>query len=133
MMRIPRNLRKRIMRLMELKGIRGRSVEEYVEELLSLSEDLAVEKESLHRAAGVFRALSDFENLRILMLLKKRREMCVCELMVALNMKQPAVSYHLRLLREKGLIKSIRKGKWIFYSIADRKLLKMIEKVIENV
>jgi len=31
------------------------------------------------------------------------------------------------------LIKSIRKGKWIFYSIADRKLLKMIEKVIENV
>jgi len=132
MMRIPRNLRKRIMRLMELKGIRGRSVEEYVEELLSLSEDLAVEKESLHRAAGVFRALSDFENLRILMLLKKR-EMCVCELMVALNMKQPAVSYHLRLLREKGLIKSIRKGRWIFYSIADRKLLKVIEKVIGNV
>ena len=132
MMRIPRDLRERVMRLMELKGIRGRSVEEYVEELLNLSENIAVEKESLHRAAEVFRALSDFENLRILMLLKMG-EMCVCELMVALNMKQPAVSYHLRLLREKGLIKSIRKGKWIFYSIADRKLLKMIEKVIENV
>jgi len=132
MMRISRNLRKRVMRLMELKGIRGRSVEEYVEELLKLSENMAVEKESLRRAAEVFRVLSDFENLRILMLLKKR-EMCVCELMVALNMKQPAVSYHLRLLREKGLIKSIRRGKWIFYSIADRKLLKVIEKVIENV
>jgi len=132
MMRISGNLRKRVMRLMELKGIRGRSVEEYVEELLKLSENMAVEKESLRRAAEVFRVLSDFENLRILMLLKKR-EMCVCELMVALNMKQPAVSYHLRLLREKGLIKSIRRGKWIFYSIADRKLLKVIEKVIENV
>ena len=131
-MRISGNLRKRVMRLMELKGIRGRSVEEYVEELLKLSENMAVEKESLRRAAEVFRVLSDFENLRILMLLKKR-EMCVCELMVALNMKQPAVSYHLRLLREKGLIKSIRRGKWIFYSIADRKLLKVIEKVIENV
>jgi len=50
-----------------------------------------------------------------------------------LNMKQPAVSYHLRLLRERRLVKSTRRGKWIFYSIADRKLLRVIEKVTEYI
>jgi len=132
-MKIPRNLRKRIMRLMELKGIRDKSVEQYVKELLSLSKNIVVEEEKLRRASRIFEALSDFENLKILMLLKKEKEMCVCELMMALNMKQPAVSYHLRLLRERRLVKSIRRGKWIFYSIADRKLLRAIEKVTEYI
>jgi len=132
-MKIPRNLRKRIMRLMELKGIRDKSVEQYVKELLSLSKNMVVEEEKLRRASRIFEALSDFENLKILMLLKKEKEMCVCELMMALNMKQPAVSYHLRLLRERRLVKSIRRGKWIFYSIADRKLLRAIEKVTEYI
>ncbi|MCD6126583.1 MAG: helix-turn-helix transcriptional regulator [Thaumarchaeota archaeon] len=132
-MRIPRNLRERIMRLMEFRNIRDKSVEQYVKELLSLSKNIAVEEEKLRRASKIFEALSDFENLKILMLLKKEKEMCVCELMMALNMKQPAVSYHLRLLRERRLVKSIRRGKWIFYSIADRKLLRAIEKVTEYV
>ena len=132
-MRIPRNLRGRIMRLMEFRNIRDKSVEQYVKELLSLSKNMVVEEEKLRRASRIFEALSDFENLKILMLLKKEKEMCVCELMMALNMKQPAVSYHLRLLRERRLVKSIRRGKWIFYSIADRKLLRAIEKVTEYI
>ncbi|HDD56835.1 MAG TPA: transcriptional regulator [Nitrososphaeria archaeon] len=131
-MKIPKNLRKRIMRLMELKGVGDKSVEEYVNGLLNLSKSIAVDEGRLRRAAKVFEALSNFENLKILMLLRKR-EMCVCELMMALNMKQPAVSYHLRLLHERGLVKSTRRGKWIFYSIADRKLLRVIEKVTEYV
>jgi len=132
-MRIPRNLRGRIMRLMEFRNIRDKSVEQYVKELLSLSKNMVVEEEKLRRASRIFEALSDFENLKILMLLKKEKEMCVCELMMALNMKQPAVSYHLRLLRERRLVKSTRRGKWIFYSISDRKLLRVIEKVTEYI
>jgi len=120
------------MRLMELKGIRDKGIEEYVNGLLNLSKRIAIEDGRLRRAVKVFEALSDFENIKILMLLRKR-EMCVCELMMALNMKQPAVSYHLRLLRERRLVKSIRRGKWIFYSIADRKLLRAIEKVTEYI
>ena len=119
--------------MMEFRNIRDKSVEQYVKELLSLSKNIAVEEEKLRRASKIFEALSDFENLKILMLLKKEKEMCVCELMMALNMKQPAVSYHLRLLRERRLVKSTRRGKWIFYSIADRKLLRAIEKVTEYI
>lgn len=117
---------------MELRGIRDKSIEQYVNGLLNLSKSIAIEEGKLRRAAKIFEALSDFENLRILMLLRKK-EMCVCELMMALNMKQPTVSYHLRLLRERRLVKSIRRGRWIFYSIADRKLLKAIEKITEYV
>ncbi|HDJ66668.1 MAG TPA: transcriptional regulator [Nitrososphaeria archaeon] len=131
-MKISKNLRERITRLMELRGIRDKSIEQYVNGLLNLSKSIAIEEGKLRRAAKIFEALSDFENLRILMLLRKK-EMCVCELMMALNMKQPTVSYHLRLLRERRLVKSIRRGKWIFYSIADRKLLKAIEKITEYV
>ena len=131
-MKISKNLRERITRLMELRGIRDKSIEQYVNGLLNLSKSIAIEEGKLRRAAKIFEALSDFDNLRILMLLRKK-EMCVCELMMALNMKQPTVSYHLRLLRERRLVKSIRRGRWIFYSIADRKLLKAIEKITEYV
>ncbi|RLG05776.1 MAG: transcriptional regulator [Thaumarchaeota archaeon] len=131
-MKISKNLRERITRLMELRGIRDKSIDQYVNGLLNLSKSIAIEEGKLRRAAKIFEALSDFDNLRILMLLRKK-EMCVCELMMALNMKQPTVSYHLRLLRERRLVKSIRRGRWIFYSIADRKLLKAIEKITEYV
>ena len=44
-------------------------------------------------------------------------EMCVCEIMEALPVSQPAVSHHLRILRQAGLIADRRQGKWIFYSL----------------
>ena len=43
--------------------------------------------------------------------------MCVCEIMEFLSVSQPAVSHHLRILRQAGLINDRRQGKWIFYSL----------------
>ena len=51
------------------------------------------------------------------------REMCVCELMVALDLTQPTTSHHLNILERKGLIKKRKEGKWSYYSIADSKLI----------
>jgi ArsR family transcriptional regulator len=67
---------------------------------------------------NIFKALSDETRLRILKLLE-RGELCVCDIVAALDMIQPNVSFHLGVLKEAGFIKDRRQGKWIHYSIAD--------------
>lgn len=62
------------------------------------------------------RFLSDGNRLRILQILS-RRESCVCELIDALGQPQPLISYHLRRLREAGLVRSRRQAQWVYYSI----------------
>lgn len=60
--------------------------------------------------------LGDGNRLRILQILS-RRESCVCELIEQIGLTQPLVSYHLRRLREAGLVRSRRKAQWVYYSI----------------
>jgi len=65
---------------------------------------------------NLFKALSDETRLRILNLLLER-ELCVCELMDALQMPQPRISHQLRILKDAGLILDRREGKWIIYAL----------------
>ena len=62
------------------------------------------------------RFLSDRNRLRILGMLMES-ETCVCEIIDELGLPQPLVSYHLRKLRDAGLVKARRKAQWIYYSI----------------
>jgi ArsR family transcriptional regulator len=70
------------------------------------------------RLARVFRALGDDTRLQILALLSVRAA-CVCELVDLLDLSQPAVSEHLRRLREVGLVQDERRGVWTFYHRAE--------------
>ena len=63
------------------------------------------------------KALSDETRLRMLMLIE-RQELCVCEIMKILDMRQSRVSRHLNILRNSGLAESRRQGTWMFYSSA---------------
>ena len=121
--------RSRLNRLLRVRRIEGVTAEEYAHRLRKLLEGV-IEREKAERAARVFSAVSDPVRIKILKLLEKE-SMCVCELMKALNMRQSLISYHLKFLREAGLIKPVRKGKWVFYKIADKKVLRMIDKIIE--
>ncbi|GAB4483164.1 MAG: metalloregulator ArsR/SmtB family transcription factor [Thermodesulfovibrionales bacterium] len=71
----------------------------------------------------IFKALSDETRLRIIKLLEQG-ELCVCDITAALNMVQPKVSFHLSTLKEAGLIKDRKQGKWIHYSINDKDLFR---------
>ena len=64
----------------------------------------------------VFKALSDETRIRLLKLLQER-ELCVCELMQALNMTQSRVSRNLGILKDAGLVKDRREGLWVHYSL----------------
>jgi len=66
--------------------------------------------------ARVHGALSDVNRLKILKLLGFR-EMCVCELTAALDINQPNLSYHIKKLESAGLVRSEKRGKWVYYSI----------------
>lgn len=70
---------------------------------------------------SVFKALSDETRLRIIKLLEQG-ELCVCDITAALDMVQPKVSFHLSTLKEAGLIKDRKQGKWIHYSLKDADL-----------
>ena len=64
----------------------------------------------------VMKALGDRSRLRIALLLMDQ-ELCVCELMFILKMEQSRISHQLRILRDAGLIKDVRKGRWIIYRV----------------
>ncbi len=66
--------------------------------------------------AQIYRALADPTRLRILALLRVR-EACVCELVGRLPVSQPAVSQHLRRLRQAGFLTERRQKYWTYYAI----------------
>ena len=68
-------------------------------------------------ASIFFSALSNDVRLRCLMLLVQEEELCVCEFTHALGLAQPAVSRHLALLREAGIVLDRREGLWIHYRL----------------
>src|SRR6478735_10721550 len=69
------------------------------------------------RAVTLFHALSDATRLGILDMLRDG-ERCVCELQDELDAAQSRLSFHLRVLKEAGLIADRRDGRWSYYAIA---------------
>lgn len=63
-----------------------------------------------------FHALSDPLRVNVLELLRQR-ELCVCDLCDALRVSQSKLSFHLKTLREAGLVRSRQEGRWIYYSL----------------
>ena len=68
------------------------------------------------RMALVFKALSDENRIRILKLLRGG-EKCACKLLEELNISQPTLSHHMKILCDSGLVTGRREGKWMHYSI----------------
>ena len=67
--------------------------------------------------ADKFKALADPARVAIVNRLAAADEVCVCDLNAALELAQPTVSHHLRVLREAGLVESSRRGTWAFYRL----------------
>src|ERR687883_148704 len=70
----------------------------------------------LARAAQLFHALSDETRLGVLEMLRQG-ERCVCELQDELDAAQSRLSFHLRVLKDAGLVADRREGRWSYYRI----------------
>ena len=70
----------------------------------------------IERAVGLFHALSDGTRLSILQRLRFG-ERCVCDLTDALDAAQSRLSFHLKVLKEAGLVSDRREGRWMYYTL----------------
>ena len=66
----------------------------------------------------VMKALSDPNRVKIIKMLQQK-VLCVCEMKAALNVAQPTVSKHLKLLEDAGLVESEKDGLWVNYRLTD--------------
>lgn len=79
--------------------------------------ELASDIEGAEAMAAAFHALADARRLQLLHLLLTRDELCVCELLGVLDLSPSNLSFHLNVLRQAGLLRSRRQGRWIFYAV----------------
>ena len=97
--------------------------------------DIVLEKlpsqEDCTQVAETFKQISDGSRLRILWLLCHCEE-CVSNIAAAMDMSDPAVSHHLKLLRKSGLIESRRDGKEVYYKLADTQQAQIVHRVCEE-
>ena len=68
------------------------------------------------RAVELFHALSDETRLQIIELLRKG-ERCVCDLTDTLDAAQSRLSFHLRVLRDAGIVRDRKDGRWVHYEL----------------
>lgn len=64
-----------------------------------------------------YKSLADETRLKCLLLLQSEGELCVCDLITALEQSQPKISRHLGELRKHELVRGDRRGKWVYYQI----------------
>ncbi len=72
---------------------------------------------SVEASAKLFSALGDPIRLRILSRLVDQKQ-CVCDIQADVGIAANLLSYHLRVLREAGLVHSVRRGRWVDYELA---------------
>ena len=70
----------------------------------------------LESAATIFKLLGDKTRLTMVKMLDSN-DCCVCEFVEVFKTSQPAISQHLRKLKDAGIVKETRKGQWIIYSL----------------
>jgi ArsR family transcriptional regulator len=80
------------------------------------------------RASRLFHALSDETRLQILERLRAG-ERCVCELTDALDAAQSRLSFHLKVLKDAGLVSDRREGRWMYYTMNPETLGEMADLV----
>ena len=72
----------------------------------------------MRELAGIFRALADETRLKMMGLLLRHREVCVCEFVEVLGITQSKASRHVRYLLHAGLVEDRRAGLWVHYRVA---------------
>lgn len=88
-------------------------------------------KKKNNKIIKILKAIADQNRLKMLELLSCDN-LCSCHFVDILEISQPNVSHHLKILKEAGLIQATKRGRWIDYSLK-KENLKLIKKEIDNI
>ena len=88
--------------------------------------------ERLAGIADLFVALADPTRIRLIAALSAR-ELCVCDLAATLGASESAISHQLRLLRDRGLVRSRREGRLVYYALDDDHVAGLYAAAVEHV
>lgn len=70
------------------------------------------------KTAAIFKAFCDENRLRILQMLRSG-EKCACVILEDMNITQPTLSHHMKILMDAGVVVGRKEGKWMHYSISE--------------
>ncbi|HWP96255.1 MAG TPA: metalloregulator ArsR/SmtB family transcription factor [Syntrophomonadaceae bacterium] len=85
----------------------------------------------MREMAELFKALGDEKRLQMIKLLSEG-ETCVCEFIEVLGISQPAVSHHMKILKQAGLVHDRREGRWIYYRLDEESIAAWQEILTDN-
>jgi len=120
----------RLKRLIDSDLCSAESVEKHQKKLNCFAEQADLTHS--RKQSKLLKALADEKRLMIIKLLMNK-EMCLCELMIALKTTQPNLSHHLKTLEDHDLINRRKQGKWAYYSITDKKTIKKFLSFINSI
>lgn len=70
------------------------------------------------KTAVIFKAFCDENRIKILQMLGNG-EKCACKLLEEMNITQPTLSHHMKILCDSGIVEGRKEGKWMYYSISN--------------
>ncbi|MCL4437394.1 MAG: metalloregulator ArsR/SmtB family transcription factor [Thaumarchaeota archaeon] len=111
----------------EVCNCNPKNAKSYASELKKLAASVSNDDAQLRARERLFKALGDATRLKILKMLAVKKEMCVCEVMTALDITQPTASHHLGILEREDVVRKKREGKWIIYHLSSPKVIDLIE------
>ncbi|MCC7554030.1 MAG: metalloregulator ArsR/SmtB family transcription factor [Methanobacteriaceae archaeon] len=92
------------------------------------STDNIPEKDIINREVESFKALADHTRLKLVYLLEDK-ELCSCQMVNSLEIAQPTISHHLSVLVKSGIVEWEKKGKWKYFKLKNKDLIKIIKKI----
>lgn len=92
-----------------------------------------VDEQVIEIMISLFDTIGDRTRMRVLLLLKEKKELNVSQMCDILNIEQSSLSHHLQGLREHSLVKTRRDGRSIYYSLNDDHVLYLLDTTIEHV
>ncbi len=100
-----------------LERLTGKDASCCVPEYRALSREVT-HAQGFAQALTRARALSDRSRMTAVILLRRRPELCACEIQAVLGVSHATVSHHMRILSNAGIVQGRRKGKWMYYRLA---------------
>lgn len=92
-----------------------------------------VDRAPLETQHTLLAALADPTRLKMVHLLCRTGELCVCDFTTVFDLGQPTVSHHLRVLREAGIVSSRKAGLWVYYSVNRPAIKSLLGSLLEMV